>query len=41
MKVGVQRISKRHFYNLGGFANSQLFRRQRYGYWEYYIDWRV
>ncbi len=31
-----RRITKRQFYNRGAFANSRLFRLNRYGYWEYY-----
>lgn len=32
-----ERITKREFYDLGGFANSKLFRKQsRDGAWRYY-----
>lgn len=36
-KVRKERITKVEFYNLGGFANSDLFRQQsRGGAWRYY-----
>lgn len=35
------RISKRAFYDMGGFSNPNLFRRDRGRGWEYYrvVDW--
>ena len=38
-KIRKERITKREFYDLGGFANSALFRQQsRGGAWRYYVD---
>lgn len=31
-----QRISKRLFYQMGGFANSTTFRRMKRGVWHYF-----
>ena len=37
MRTGVERISKKEFYNSGGFSNSKLYRRQvKSGGWKYY-----
>ena len=36
--IGSQRVTKRHWYDVGGFANPRCWRRQRKGRgWEYYI----
>ena len=36
-KIRKERITKKEFYDLGGFANSALFRQQsRSGAWRYY-----
>lgn len=36
-KIGTKRITKTEWYNLGGFANSNLFRKQaKSGAWQYY-----
>jgi hypothetical protein len=38
-KVRKERITKKEFYDRGGFANSSLFRLQtRGGSWRYYIN---
>lgn len=38
-KIRKERITKREFYDRGGFANSALFRKQsRGGAWRYYVD---
>lgn len=38
-KIRKQRITKAEWYDLGGFANSALFRLQsRGGAWRYYIN---
>lgn len=40
MMVGRTRITKREFYDMGGFSNPRLFRRQRKsGAWQYYMAW--
>lgn len=37
MRSGVEKISKREFYALGGFSNPSLFRKaDKYGRWQYY-----
>lgn len=37
MKNGTLKISKREWYDLGGFANSRLFRKaDKRGVWSYY-----
>lgn len=37
-RVGVERISKRQFYTLGGFKNPALFRKHDGRSWRYYRD---
>lgn len=38
-KIRKKRITKKEFYRLGGFANSDLFRLQtRGGSWRYYVN---
>lgn len=38
-KIRKKRITKKEWYDLGGFANSALFRQQsRGGAWRYYIN---
>lgn len=38
-RVRKERITKKEFYDLGGFANSKLFRQQtRGGAWRYYVN---
>lgn len=38
-KIRKERITKREFYDRGGFANSDLFRLQsRGGAWRYYVN---
>jgi hypothetical protein len=38
-KIRKERITKKEFYDRGGFANSQLFRLQtRGGSWRYYVN---
>lgn len=39
MRIGYTRISKRHFYGGGGFANPRYFRRMRSGSWQYYYQY--
>jgi len=39
MHVGWQRVTKRHWYDIGGFANSQCVRRHNGRCWVYYIVW--
>lgn len=34
------RITRKHFYAIGGFSNPDLFRRMRSGVWHYYESWR-
>lgn len=37
--TGAARVSKRRWYELGGFRNSACFRRQRPGRgWEYFVS---
>lgn len=39
MRNGIEKISKREFYALGGFANSALFRKaDSRGEWRHYMD---
>ena len=35
---GIEKISRRWFYTLGGFSNPKLFRKQRGASWAYYKD---
>lgn len=38
-KIRKERITKREWYDRGGFANSALFRQQsKGGAWRYYVD---
>jgi hypothetical protein len=38
-KIRKERITKRDFYDRGGFSNPALFRQQsRGGAWRYYVD---
>ncbi len=34
------KVSKRHWYCLGGFSNPDLFRRMKQGAWEYWESFR-
>lgn len=38
MKNNYRKLSKSQWYDLGGFANPSLFRRDRGRGWEYYQD---
>ena len=39
MRNGIEKISKRLFYSLGGFSNPALFRKaDRRGVWSYFWD---
>lgn len=39
MRKNVEKVSKREWYNLGGFARTGLFRKaDSRGVWSYYID---
>lgn len=39
MKSLYKKITKKEWYDLGGFANSTLFRKaNRHGVWLYYVD---
>jgi hypothetical protein len=40
MRNNITKVSKRTWYDLGGFARTGLFRRQRKnGAWEYFVDY--
>lgn len=39
MRAGVLRVTKREWYDMGGFANPALFRKaDSRGYWRYFVD---
>lgn len=39
MRAGVEKITRRQFYALGGFSNPALFRKaNKRGAWSYYRD---
>lgn len=35
--TGSDRVTKRHWYDLGGFANPRCWRRHVAGIWRYYV----